>query len=56
MLAQKHPSTNRLIVYSQNSSSLFYNQNSTVAGFGTAGKFAILATATSLNASNFSLI
>jgi Ca2+-binding RTX toxin-like protein len=48
--------SNGLIVYSQSSGSLFYNQNGTVAGFGTGGEFAILATASSLTASNFSLI
>ncbi|MDB9465793.1 calcium-binding protein, partial [Dolichospermum circinale] len=48
--------SNGLIVYSQSSGSLFYNQNGTVAGFGTGGEFAILATAPTLTASNFSLV
>jgi Ca2+-binding RTX toxin-like protein len=48
--------SNGLIVYSQSSGSLYYNQNSAAAGFGTGGEFAILATAPSLNASNFSLV
>lgn len=48
--------SNGLIVYSSSSGSLYYNQNGAAAGFGTGGEFAILATAPSLNASNFSLI
>ena len=48
--------SNGLIVYSSSSGSLFYNQDGTAAGFGTGGEFAILATAPSLNASNFSLV
>jgi Ca2+-binding RTX toxin-like protein len=48
--------SNGLIVYSQSSGSLYYNQNGAAAGFGTGGEFAILATAPSLNASNFSLV
>jgi len=50
--------SNGLIVYSSSSGSLFYNQNGTAAGFGsgTGGEFAILATAPTLTASNFSLV
>jgi Ca2+-binding RTX toxin-like protein len=48
--------SNGLIVYSSSSGSLYYNQNGAAAGFGTGGEFAILATAPSLNASNFSLV
>jgi Ca2+-binding RTX toxin-like protein len=48
--------SNGLIVYSSSSGSLFYNQNSTDAGFGTGGEFAILATAPTLTANNFSLV
>ncbi|MFN6230997.1 MAG: alkaline phosphatase, partial [Dolichospermum sp.] len=48
--------SNGLIVYSSSSGSLYYNQNGAAAGFGTGGEFAILATAPSLNISNFSLI
>ncbi|MFN9177390.1 MAG: alkaline phosphatase [Dolichospermum sp.] len=48
--------SNGLIVYSQSSGSIYYNQNGAAAGFGTGGEFAILATAPSLNASNFSLV
>ncbi|MDB9535842.1 M10 family metallopeptidase C-terminal domain-containing protein, partial [Dolichospermum planctonicum CS-1226] len=48
--------SNGLIVYSSSSGSLFYNQNGTDAGFGTGGEFAILATASTLTASNFSLV
>jgi hypothetical protein len=52
--------SNGLIVYSSSSGSLFYNQNGAAAGFGTGtgtgGEFAILATAPTLTASNFSLV
>ncbi|MGB3422577.1 MAG: alkaline phosphatase [Dolichospermum sp.] len=48
--------SNGLIVYSQSSGSLYYNQNGAAAGFGTGGEFAILATAPTLTASNFSLV
>ncbi|MFM6075545.1 MAG: hypothetical protein ACKPCG_11730, partial [Dolichospermum sp.] len=48
--------SNALIVYSSSSGSLFYNQNGAAAGFGTGGEFAILTTAPTLTASNFSLI
>jgi len=48
--------SNGLIVYSSSSGSLFYNQNGTAAGFGNGGEFAILATAPTLTASNFSLV
>ena len=48
--------SNGLIVYSSSSGSLFYNPNSTTAGFGTGGEFAILATAPTLTANNFSLV
>ena len=48
--------SNGLIVYSSSSGSLFYNQDGTAAGFGTGGEFAILATAPTLTASNFSLV
>jgi hypothetical protein len=48
--------SNGLIVYSFSSGSLFYNQNGMTAGFGTGGEFAILATAPTLTASNFSLV
>jgi glycerophosphoryl diester phosphodiesterase len=48
--------SNGLIVYSSSSGSLFYNENGAAAGFGTGGEFAILATAPTLTASNFSLV
>jgi glycerophosphoryl diester phosphodiesterase len=48
--------SNGLIVYSSNSGSLFYNENGAAAGFGTGGEFAILATAPTLTANNFSLV
>ncbi|MDB9537217.1 M10 family metallopeptidase C-terminal domain-containing protein, partial [Dolichospermum planctonicum CS-1226] len=48
--------SNGLIVYSSSSGSLYYNQNGTAAGFGAGGEFAILATAPTLTASNFSLL
>ncbi|OBQ33725.1 MAG: hypothetical protein AN487_19730 [Anabaena sp. CRKS33] len=48
--------SNGLIVYSSSSGSLYYNQNGTAAGFGTGGEFAILATAPTLTAGNFSLV
>jgi Ca2+-binding RTX toxin-like protein len=48
--------SNGLIVYSLSSGSLFYNENGAAAGFGTGGEFAILATAPTLTANNFSLV
>ncbi|MCW9681422.1 M10 family metallopeptidase C-terminal domain-containing protein, partial [Dolichospermum planctonicum UHCC 0167] len=48
--------SNGLIVYSSSSGSLYYNQNGAAAGFGTGGEFAILVTAPTLTASNFSLV
>jgi Ca2+-binding RTX toxin-like protein len=48
--------SNGLIVYSLSSGSLFYNQDGAAAGFGTGGEFAILATAPTLTANNFSLV
>ncbi len=49
-------SSNGLIVYSQSSGSLFYNENGAATGFGTGGEFAILVTAPTLTANNFSLV
>ena len=48
--------SNGLIIYSSSSGSLYYNQNGAAAGFGTGGEFAILVTAPTLTASNFSLV
>jgi len=48
--------SNGLIVYSSSSGSLYYNENGATAGFGAGGEFALLVTAPTLTASNFSLV
>jgi hypothetical protein len=45
-----------VIVYSENSGSLYYNQNGAIAGLGTGAEFAFIANLASLTAADFTLI
>ena len=48
--------TSNLFVYDQSSGNLYWNQDSTMAGFGSGGIFAVLENKAALSTSNISLV